>query len=134
MPRRKSVDDSSAFRQVQEQARTLLQNLRKDIRTKEAELKRLREEEVRFGRLVGGTVQSAASNGTAKRGRPAATGSGRINWREVLDQLPKQFGAAEIRSVRGLKGKRPSEIFAAITRWIEAGSVKRKSRGVYERA
>jgi hypothetical protein len=52
----------------------------------------------------------------------------------VLDQLPKQFGAAEIRSVRGLKGKRPSEIFAAITRWIEAGSVKRKSRGVYERA
>lgn|ERR1700677_2290742 len=134
MPRRKSVDDNSAFRQVQEQARTLLQNLRKDIRTKEAELKRLREEEVRFGRLVGGTTQSAALNGTPKRGRPAAASSGRINWREVLDQLPKQFGAAEIRSVRGLKGKRPSEIFAAITRWIEAGSVKRKSRGVYERA
>jgi hypothetical protein len=135
MPRRKSVDDNSAFRQVQEQARTLLQNLRKDIRTKEAELKRLREEEVRFGRLVGGTAQAAASkNGAPKRGRPAAASSGRINWREVLDQLPKQFGAAEIRSVRGLKGKRPSEIFAAITRWIEAGSVKRKSRGVYERA
>ena len=135
MPRRKSVDDNSAFRQVQEQARTLLQNLRKDIRTKEAELKRLREDEVKFGRLVGGTALPASSNGTPKRGRPAAAaGSGRINWREVLDQLPKQFGAAEIRSIRGLKGKRPSEIFAAITRWIEAGSVKRKSRGVYERA
>jgi hypothetical protein len=137
MPRRKSVDENSAFRQVQEQARTLLQNLRKDIRAKEAELKRLREDEARFGRLVGGAggARQAVSNGagTNTRGRSAASGSGRINWREVLDQLPKQFGAAEVRSVRGLKGKRPSEIFAAITRWIEAGAVKRKSRGIYER-
>jgi hypothetical protein len=137
MPRRKSIDENSAFRQVQEQARTLLQNLRKDIRAKEAELKRLREEEARFGRLVGGpgAARQAASNGagTAARGRPSASGSGRINWREVLEQVPKQFNAADVRSIRGLKGKRPSEIFAAITRWIEAGSVKRKSRGLYER-
>ncbi|HTT74461.1 MAG TPA: hypothetical protein VMF50_00600 [Candidatus Binataceae bacterium] len=137
MPRRKSADDNSAFRQVQEQARTLLQNLRKDIRAKEAELKRLREDEARFGRLVSETKsgRQAASNGAGSslRGRSPASGSGRINWREVLEQLPKQFGAAEVRSVRGLKGKRPSEIFAAITRWIESGAVKRKSRGVYER-
>ncbi|HUN59909.1 MAG TPA: hypothetical protein VMU41_17510 [Candidatus Binataceae bacterium] len=137
MPRRKIVDDNSAFRQVQAQARTLLQNLRKDIRAKEAELKRLREEEARFGRLVGGpgAMRQASSNGTgtATRGRPPASGSGRINWREVLDQVPKQFSASDVRSIRGLKGKRSSEIFAAITRWIEAGSVKRKSRGVYER-
>jgi len=38
-----------------------------------------------------------------------------------LEQLPKQFKAAEVREIRGLKGKRPSEIFAAITRWIEGG-------------
>ena len=31
------------------------------------------------------------------------------------------------------KDKRPSEVFAAITRWIDAKMVKRKSRGVYER-
>jgi hypothetical protein len=137
MPRRKSTDENSAFRQVQEQARTLLQNLRKDIRAKEVELKRLREEEARFGRLVGGpgAPRQIASNGAgvATRGRPPASGSGRINWREVLEQVPKQFSAADVRSIRGLKGKRPSEIFAAITRWIDAGSVKRKSRGVYER-
>jgi hypothetical protein len=40
---------------------------------------------------------------------------------------------SQIRAVRGLKDKRSSEIFAAITRWMEAGSVKRKKRGLYER-
>jgi hypothetical protein len=50
-----------------------------------------------------------------------------------LEQLPQQFKAAEVREVRGLKGKRPSEIFAAITRWIEGGIVRRKARGLYER-
>ncbi|MGA2411673.1 MAG: hypothetical protein ABSG46_14970 [Candidatus Binataceae bacterium] len=134
MPRRKSVDANSVFRQVQDQARTLLQNLRKDIRAKEAELKRLKVEEASLGQLVGGSQRPAASNGAHAGGRAAAAGGGRINWREVLEQLPKQFNAADIRTIRGLKGKRPSEIFAAITRWIEAGSVKRKSRGVYERA
>ncbi|MGD0076183.1 MAG: hypothetical protein ABSD31_17860, partial [Candidatus Binataceae bacterium] len=59
--------------------------------------------------------------------------SGRINWRTILSDLPKQFKAADIRGIRGLKEKRPSEIFAAVTRWIEAGLVKRKARGVYER-
>jgi hypothetical protein len=132
MPRPKKIDSNSSFRQVQDHARTLLQNVRKDIRAKEAELKRLRSEEASLGQLVGGAAHKAASNGAA-RGRTIASGSGRINWREILEQLPKQFGAADIRSIRGLKGKRPSEIFAAITRWIEAGSVKRKSRGVYER-
>jgi hypothetical protein len=136
MPRKKSIEGNSGFRQVQDHARTLLQNVRKDIRAKEAELKRLRDEEASLGQLVGGAGPKAGSNGSAVRGRPAGSGggSGRINWREILEQLPKQFGAADIRSIRGLKGKRPSEIFAAITRWIEAGSVKRKSRGVYERA
>ncbi len=77
----------------------------------------------------------------APRGARAAHAAGgggssgkRINWGAVLRQLPKQFKASNIRQVRGLKDKRPSEIFAAITRWIEAGSVKRKARGLYERA
>ena len=62
-----------------------------------------------------------------------SVGGGRINWRTVLQQMPKQFKASDVRGVRGLKGKRPSEIFAAITRWIDAGMAKRKARGVYER-
>jgi hypothetical protein len=128
MPRRSSSGLGSAFQQVQQQARDLLASLHKEIRTKEIELKRLKEEESRLS-LLTGRVETAAG------ARPARDGtSGRINWRSVLTQLPKQFKASDIRAVRGLKEKRPSEIFAAITCWIEAGMVKRKARGVYERS
>lgn len=127
MPRRSDTGVGSAFQQVQQQARSLLATLHKEIRTKEIELKRLKEEESRLS-LLTGRVEAAAS---VRPTRDSA--GGRINWRTVLTQLPKQFKASDIRAVRGLKEKRPSEIFAAITRWIEAGSVKRKARGVYER-
>jgi hypothetical protein len=126
MPRRKMAGPDSAFRQIQRQARTLLSNLRKQIRSKEIELRRLKEEE---GRLTGLTGRPAAAGRAA-----GAVGRGRINWRAVLRQVPRQFKAADIRRVRGLRDKRPSEIFAAITRWIDAGLVKRKARGQYERA
>ncbi len=127
MPRKRSVGrTASAFRQVQQQARALLGNLRKEIRVKEAELNRLKGEEERLGALVGGAAPGAA--------RRAGGAGGRINWRNVLAQLPRQFKASDVRGVRGLKGKRPSEIFAAITRWIDAGLAKRKARGLYEKA
>lgn len=131
MPRKPSTSAAaSAFRQVQQQARTLLVNLRKEIRSTEIELRRLKEEESRLSLLVGGTMaapkERAAAAGAGARG-------GRINWHAVLEQLPKQFKASDVRAVRGLKNKRPSEIFAAITRWINSGLVKRKTRGMYER-
>ncbi len=127
MPKKKaSRGGSSAFQQVQRQARTLLLNLRKDIRLKESVLNKLKEEEARLGSLIG-----RAGGGGAKA---VSTGPrGRVNWRNVLSALPKQFKAADVRNVRGLKGKRPSEIFAAITRWIDAGAARRRARGVYER-
>jgi SMC interacting uncharacterized protein involved in chromosome segregation len=125
---RQNIASSSAFKQVQQQARQLLITLRKEIRSKESELKRLQEEENRLSLLTGKSAAPAAA-----RGSDETSSSGRINWRAILSQLPKQFKASDIRSVRGLKDKRPSEIFAAITRWIEAGAVKRKARGQYER-
>ena len=127
MPRKKnSARASSAFRQVQEQARTLLVNLRKQIRTTEAELEHLRREEASLGKLTGRGGGAAGAGGTT-------AGHGRVNWRTVLQQVPKQFKASDVRVVRGAKDKRPSEIFAAITRWIDGGLAKRKARGVYER-
>lgn len=126
MPRRKSTSVTSAFRRVQQQARGLLGDLRKQIRSKETELTRLREDEAGLGQLVG----RAGVKGTGG----ATGGRGRINWRTVLTQLPKQFRASDVRKVRGLKQKRPSEIFAAITRWIEGGLARRRARGVYERS
>jgi hypothetical protein len=136
MPRRKNAEGmTSALQQVQKQAQALLVSLRKEIQTKERELLHLKNEEASLGLLTGSRMTPAGRNAAPKAAAPAdrASHGGRINWRSVLEQLPKQFKAAEVREVRGLKGKRPSEIFAAITRWIEGGTVKRKARGLYER-
>ncbi len=135
MPRTKgSASTASAIRQVQRQAGSVLGKLRKDIRTLEIELARLKRDEESLGRLAG---RGGAGGGVAREPRAASAGGGgggRINWRNVLTQLPKQFKASNVRQLRGLKDKRPSEIFAAITRWIDAGLAKRKTRGLYEKA
>jgi hypothetical protein len=125
MPRKRGASVTSAFRQVQQQARALMVNLRKEIRTRETELRRLKEEESRLSMLIGGKASLAT--------RTISTRGGRIDWRIVLDQLPKQFKAADIHLVRGLESKRPSEVFAAITRWIQTGLARRKARGLYEK-
>ena len=136
MPRRKGpASTASAIRQVRRQAGAVLAKLRKDIRALETELTRLKHDEDLWGRLAG---RGSAGGGVARAPRAASGGAGggggRINWRNVLAQLPKQFKASNVRQIRGLKDKRPSEIFAAITRWIEAGLAKRKNRGLYEKA
>jgi hypothetical protein len=133
MPRTSLGGVTSAFERIQRQARTLLGGLRGQIRAKENELQRLKQEEGRLSNLLGGGSRVAR----APRMAVAAGGGGgrgRINWREVLKQMPKQFKASDVRRVRGLKSKRPSEIFAAITRWIDADLAKRKKRGIYERS
>jgi hypothetical protein len=131
MPRKKSVPAGTAYHQIQEQARALLMSLRAEIRGKQAELQRLKEEETTLDRLSGnfGTVAVAT-----KPARQDLRTGGRVDWNGILQQLPKQFKAADVRGIRTVVDKRSSEIFAAITRWIEGGSVKRKARGLYERA
>jgi hypothetical protein len=47
--------------------------------------------------------------------------------------MSERFKAGDVRKVREVQNKRSSGIFAGITRWIEAGSVKRKERGLYEK-
>jgi hypothetical protein len=129
MPRTSRVRTTSAFEEVQKQARQLLSNLSNQIRSKELDLCRLKETEATLWGLAG--LQPTNRGGrVASRG---GVGGARINWGSVLEQMPKLFKAGDIRKVRGLKGKRHSEIFAAITRWKEAGRVKRKERGLYKR-
>ena len=130
MPRRKSVQVGTAFQQLQQQARALLLGLRAEIRGKQAELERLKEEETALDRLSAsfGTVNGATTS--SGRGRRA----GGVDWSGILQQLPKQFKARDVQGIRAVAGKRSSEIFAAITRWIDGGSVKRKSRGLNEHA
>ena len=96
MPRTKgSGTTGSAFRQVQQQARSLLIQLRKEIRDREAELTRLKDEEETLDRLTG--EHGASQVRVAVGRRTSAAGAGRINWRTVLNQLPKQFKASNIR-------------------------------------
>ena len=134
MPRRKNkAGVSSALRQVQKQAQVILISLRKEIRAKEQELLHLKNQESTWGRLTGTGATRVAAAAKAPVTAAGRKRGGRVNWRAILEQLPKQFKAIHIRDIRGIKGKRPSEIFAAITRWIEAGTVKRKARGLYER-
>jgi hypothetical protein len=128
MPR-KARAMSSRFEQVQKQAQQLLVNLRREIRSKEDDLRRLKNEDSKLSALTGLTDSGRGAAGS----RAIGGGGARINWGTVLEQLPKQFKAGDVHKVRGLKDKRASEIFAAITRWIEAKSVKRKERGLYER-
>ena len=135
MPRTSLGGVTSAFERIQRQARTVLGGLRGQIRAKENELLRLKHEEARLSHLLGGGGRTGqAPRAAAAAAAGGGVGRGRINWREVLKQMPKQFKASDVRRVRGLKSKRPSEIFAAITRWIDAGLAKRKKRGIYERS
>ncbi|HVA80016.1 MAG TPA: hypothetical protein VNF29_03745 [Candidatus Binataceae bacterium] len=130
MPRKSAVGITSALKQVQQQARDLLGDLHKQIRDQEAELTRLKDEASNLSRLIG---PAPAVRAQTKAAAAPPIGRGRVNWRTILEELPKQFKAADVRGVRGLKAKRPSEIFAAITRWIDAGMARRKARGLYER-
>ena len=129
--RKRKVRAASGLRMVQSQARSLLTRLRREIRDREALLQRLKAQETGLGRFTGG---GGGRRGGAVRRRGAGRRARRINWNKVLARLPKEFKASNVRSIPGVKSKRSSEIFAAITRWIEAGSVKRKARGAYEKA
>jgi len=112
---------------VRRQAVTALARLHKEIHRIESELSLLRKQEEQIGMLTGGVSPRAAASDRASGPR------GRIKWRAVLLKVPKRFKASDVRGVRGLDKKRSSEIFAAVSRWIDGGLVKRKERGIYER-
>jgi hypothetical protein len=128
MPRPSKINFDAKLGKLQKRARGLLTNLRGQIGAAEIELARLRKEESRISGLAGRSRDGAP----AAARRPTRKG-GRIDWSRVLQQMPKQFKAANVRTVRGLKNKNASEIFGAIARWIDAGTVKRRGRGTYER-
>jgi len=128
MPRISQNNFDAKLGQLQKRARGLLTNLRGQIRAAEVELARLRKEESRLSGLTG-----PSRNGVPVAARRRTRKTRRVDWSNVLQRVPKQFKAANVRAVRGLKDKRSSEIFAAITRWIDAGAVKQRGRGAYER-
>ncbi len=122
MPRK----NANPLSELQQHARKLLAGLSSEIRSRKLELAQL---EQYFEKLTG----LAGLRAPVSPPRGARLAVGRINWSEVLAKLPQEFKASDIRKVHGLGNKRPSELFAAITRWIDSGTVKKKTRGVYLR-
>ncbi len=130
MPRYKQ-DSASAYERLREQAVAALSKVRKEIRDIESQLSGMRRQEEQISQLAGDV--SSRSNGAAAGADAPKRRGGRMDWRAVLEKLPKRFTASDVRKVRGLANKRSGEIFGAVTRWIDTGMVKRKERGVYER-
>lgn len=128
MPRSTRVRFAAEFSQLRKQAGRLLAKVRSEILSVETELARLKGSISNLSTLAGLRPRSSEP----KEGRGIG-GSARVNWTKVLEQMPERFKAGNVRKVRAVQNKRPSEIFAAITRWIEAGTVKRKERGLYQK-
>lgn len=120
---RKTIDP---FDLLHRQARKSIREVASQISSKKRELRGLEAELEKLNRFAG----FRRSNVTA---RPVRVAKGRIDWSEVLEKLPQEFRSADFRRIRGLKDKRSSELFAAITRWINSGSVEKRERGVYVR-
>ena len=129
MPRGTVIQVRSVLRQVQGKARRVLKSLAQDIRAKESDLRRLRDDEAKLAALARQLSASVSQSERSASGK----GGGRINWRAVLEKLPNEFKASHIRAMPRMKDKRSSEVFAAIARWMDAKMVKRKERGLYER-
>jgi len=128
MPRTTRVRFAAEFAELRKQAGRLLAKVRGEIKSVGTELARLKESTSSLLTLAGPQRRGSERKAGRHTGRPS-----RINWKKVLEQMPERFKAGDVRKVRAVQNKRPSEIFAGITRWIEAGSVKRKARGLYEK-
>jgi hypothetical protein len=75
----------SALRQFQRRARAALTDLRREISSRETELREPRDEEIRLAKLAGRVVSPTPF-------ARLSVGSGRVDWRHVLVKLPKEFG------------------------------------------
>ena len=113
-----------------------------EIRETELALAALRKDEEKLSALVGSSVsmshivhtadvrtRAMLSSTPGRAPRVRSSGAKRIDWSLVLAKLPTAFVAADVKKASG-KNK-PSEIFAAITRWIDSGLAVKKARGEY---
>jgi hypothetical protein len=118
---------ATGFNHLQKQARQILTAIKQEIRSKEVEIERLKLEESQLTSLLG----------HQPRGGGISNGGGKVrirtDWTTILGQLPKQFQTSDLRKIHDLKDRRSSEIYAGITGWMQAGSVKKKDRGLYQR-
>src|SRR5580704_18726488 len=93
MAERSQID--SAYLRIRDEAVGALRQTRAGIRARESQLEQLKKQEQQISGLLG------LVRGTERR---AASGQ-RTDWGTVLEQLPKEFKASDVRKVRGIGEK-----------------------------
>ena len=96
---------ASALRQFQRRMRAAVTDLRREISSRQTELRGLRDEEVRLTMLA---EPVALLSSFARH----SAGSARVNSRQVIVN-PKKFRTSDLQRIKALKYKRPSEIYAS---------------------
>ena len=112
-----------AVRRLRAQAAKAIAALEKEIVTQEQELAALKQEAVRWQRVLGGRVprtQGAGAPGRARReGR-------RVDWSTVLAELPQTFTAKDVAQ----KTSKPvRQIYVYLSRWGKDKKVRKGKEG-----
>ena len=87
----------------------------------------------REARPTGARLRASKKKGPPNRQSEKKHRVARINWRNVLARLPKQFKVSQIKALPGVRLGGPRELSAALNRLVQSGSVERRAPGVFER-
>ena len=112
-----------AVRRLRAQAAKAIAALEKEIVTQEQELAALKQEAVRWQRVLGGRVPR--TQGAGAPGRARREGS-RVDWSTVLAELPQTFTAKDVAQ----KTSKPiRQIYVYLSRWGKDKKVRKGKNG-----
>src|SRR5262249_3830651 len=126
------------FGPVRQQAARVLATIAHEIQRREDELQHLTHQANAWRTAIGGARRAVSVR--ARRGRRAnkasragkrGRASTRVSWAEVLASVPAQFGASDVLKHPGARSKGKPHIYAALSRWLSDGKIKRIATGKY---
>lgn len=112
-----------------------IDQLRQQIAKHTAALGELRKELASREKIVSMLGDGAAprrATQPAKTRRNETRSSGRTNWNELLENLPRSFTAAQVKEAAG-QASNQADVHQALLRWRKAGRVTTKQRGKYRK-
>ena len=107
-----------------------ISQLKKNIAQRTSELASLKDELKRDER-----VYELLSDNRARRHAPRRRDrkSGRVDWKSVLEGLPKTFTISSAAQRGRLSAKAKTYLRGVLVRWVKKGKVKRIERGKYQK-
>lgn len=107
---------------LKQQASKALSSLQQEIARRERELTMLKAEAARWVRALGDSGRRA--RGTSFRGMRRE--QSRIDWSQVLGELPANFTAKDIAQKTG---KPMEQVYAGVSRWVKDKKIKKTKDG-----